>query len=680
MTAGLVWIRRLAVFGYLVLAIAAMAVLAGAVGILVAIGDLPRVPVPLSRIIETPPTEIFAATGERVMLIGGREAVDLSRVAPSFIQAVLAIEDHRFWTHHGVDKLRTVKALWITLGGSDRVEGASTLTQQLAKNLFFSFERSWLRKLREMLVALQIEASYDKRTILEAYVNQIPFGVRAYGIEQAARVYFKKPASDLTLAQSALLAGLPKSPSHYNPLRHPERARQRQRIVLERMVAVGSITRTEAEAAAAAPLELSGGDERSGTGSYFIDWVVKELEHRYGPDVVYHGGLKVTTTLDPHLQQLAVQAVHTGMLRLDEAMTPDEGRLQEKPQAALVALETRTGAVRAMVGGRDYRETEYNRAVQNNRLPGSGFKPFVYYTALERLGLHPASEVVDRPVTIPVTGAADWVPRNFERRYQGPMILKQALMRSVNTISAQLVARTGPEAVIGTARRCGIQSPLQPVFSVALGTSGISPLEMAAAFATLATGGQRHSAFGIMRVEDAGARVLEEHIAGGEHALDPVLTYQMIDMLSGVVDRGTASVVRQMGFSLPAAGKTGTTDDYRDAWFTGFTPSLCASVWIGFDQGRPLRDRNGVGLTGGRAAAPVWAEFMLRATEGEPSRDFQVPPGVRFENVDPVHGRRVETGHPGAVRVVMAPHQRPVQGWDADAGSGAGGSRQGGSD
>lgn len=652
MTRAVAWIRGLAVLLYLALGAGALGAAGLGVLALVAVGDLPRVPSPLSRIIETPPTEIFAATGERIMLLGGREAVPLSRVAPSFIQAVIATEDHRFWTHHGVDKLRTAKALWITLTRPGRVEGASTVTQQLAKNLFFSFERSWRRKFREMLVALQIEAAYDKRTILEAYVNQIPFGARAYGIEQAARTYFDKPAMDLTLAQSALLAGLPKSPTHYNPHRHLERARVRQRIVLDRMVAVGYITRQEADAAAAAPLDLVQGESRGGSGSYFVDWAIRELEQQYGPEVVYHGGLRVTTTLDPQMQRLAVAAVQRGLARLDETMgtAPEE---EASAEAALVAVESRTGAVKAMVGGRDYQRSEFNRAVQGRRQPGSGFKPFVYYSAMERLKINPATVVVDRPVQIPVPGAADWAPRNFERQHQGPMILKQALMRSVNTVSAQLVARTGPAAVVDAARRCGIESPLAPVYSVALGTSEVTPLEMAGAFATLAAGGVRHPSFAIRRVEDAHGRVIAEHIAGGDQVLDPQVTYQLIDMLKAVVDQGTARVIREMGFNLPAAGKTGTTNDYQDAWFTGFTPSLAVCTWVGFDRNRPLRDSRGVGLTGGRVAAPIWAEFMRRATEGDPYRDFPVPDGIRFDTVDPVAGRPLPADA-GGMRVALA--------------------------
>ena len=659
MSRGVWLLRRLAGIFYLLLIVGGIGAAAATGLIFVAIQDLPRVPSPLGRIIETPPTEIFASSGERVMLIGGREAVAMRQVAPSFIQAVVATEDHRFWTHHGIDKLRTVRALWITLFEPGKIQGASTITQQLAKNLFFSFERSWMRKFREMLVALQIESQYDKREILEAYVNQIPFGARAYGIEQAARTYFDKPAIALTLGESALLAGLPKSPTRYNPYRHLERARQRQRVVLQRMVAAGYITPGQAEAAAAIPPVLRQGEDHLRSGSYFIDFVIKELEARYGPEVVYHGGLQVTTTLDPHLQQMALEAVHGGLTKLDQVLGDDREEIDKEPvQAALVTVESQTGAVKAMVGGRSYHETEYNRAVQSQRLPGSGFKPFVYYSALEKLGLNPASPVVDQPVHIPVVGAPDWRPRNFSGRYHGPMILKQALMKSINSIAAQLVAQVGPEAVIQNARRCGITSDLAPVYSVALGTSGVSPLEMAGAFSTFATDGVRNQPFWIRRVEDARGRILDEHIVSGERVLDPVLTYQLVDMMRGVVDHGTGAMVRRMGFTIPAAGKTGTTNDYKDAWFTGFTPTLCASVWVGYDHQRQMRDRRGVGITGGRAAAPIWADFMLRATEGEPSRDFAVPDQIHFEMVDPVGGHRVDIAGPDTVRVALGPGQQ----------------------
>jgi len=622
------------------------------IGTLVVVGmifyilkDLPQVPDPLSRIIETEPTEIFAATGERILLMGGREAIPLSRVSPHFIRAILATEDHRFPHHHGVDKVRTLKAMAITLFVPGKIQGASTITQQLAKNLFFSFKRSYLRKLQELMVSLQIESQYSKDDILEAYVNQIPFGIGAYGIENAAQTFFGKPASELNLEESALLAGLPKSPTRYNPYLHFERAKQRQRVVLLRMAAVNYITRQDADNASQNTLQLKPKPSRARTGSYYLDTVIKRLEKKYGAEVVFHGGLKVTTTLDPQIQAWAAQSVQAGLQKLDRDMgISDEFESHDletaqMPQGALVAIQANSGAVKALVGGRNYSESEYNRAVQNNRLPGSGFKPFLYYTAFEKLDMHPATMFIDKPVTISPAGAPDWTPNNFSRDYSGPMILKQAFLDSVNTIAAQLVEQTGPEDVIATARRFGIKSPLSPVYSVALGTSGVSPLEMASAFATFATGGIHHEPFFIWRVEDAVGRVLEEKIVSGQRLVDPAIVYQVVDMMRGVVDQGSGSAVRHLGFNLPAAGKTGTTNRYKDAWFTGFTPTLCTSVWVGFDRDVGLRDSRNVGITGGRGAVPIWTDFMKKALANEPAREFSIPAGIRVTTVNANTGR-----------------------------------------
>jgi len=661
-------VRRFRLIFYLGLALTGLGALFAIGLFFVAVRNLPRVPEPLSRIIETPPTEIFAATGERLMIIGGREVIPLNRISPYFIQAVIATEDHRFWEHHGLDKLRTLKALWITFFEPGRIQGASTITQQLAKNLFFSYERTFLRKFRELLVALQIESQYGKREILEAYLNQIPFGVGAYGIEQAAHSFFGKPALELNLAESALLAGLPKSPTRYNPYRYFERAQKRQQIVLTRMSAVGYITAEEAQAAYETRLQLIPQAAGVPKSSYFLDMVLHDLEQRYGPEVVYHGGLKVSTTLDPQLQEYAIETLQSGLAKLDRLMGISEGNEIDESQSlsqlqgALAAVECNSGAVKALLGGRDYSQSEFNRAIENNRLPGSGFKPFLYYAAFEKLGLHPASVFVDRPVTIPVAGARDWAPENFEREHEGPMILKQALVKSINAIAAQLVERTGPEAVIDAARRCGIKSPLSPVYSVALGTSGVSPLEMAAAFSTFATGGVQHEPFWIRRVEDPLGRVLEEHIVRGRRSLDPGIAYQVVDMMRGVLTVGTGKVVRQMGFDLPAAGKTGTSDDFRDSWFTGFTPTLSVSVWVGFDRGIRMRDANGAGITGGRGAAPIWTDFMTKATDGEPAREFTVPSDIRFEIVDAVSGEITGQSARSPVQVALRSSQAAAGG------------------
>jgi len=652
-------LRRFSIFFYLGLTLAGLGALLTTGLFFIAIRELPQVPQPLGRIIETPPTEIFAATGERLMVIGGREVVPLNRISPFFIKAVIATEDHRFWEHHGLDKLRTLKALWITVFESGRIQGASTITQQLAKNLFFSYRRTYMRKFRELLVALQIETQYSKREILEAYLNQIPFGVGAYGIEQAARSFFGKPALELNLAESALLAGLPKSPTRYNPYRYFTRAKKRQRLVLERMKAVGYATADEAEAAFEAELQLAPHSAGTPKGSYFLDLVLNDLEERYGPEVVYHGGLKVSTTLDPQQQAWAIESLQNGLIKLDQLMGIADGENSDSasslthPQGALVAIECNSGAVKALVGGRDYSETEFNRAVASNRLPGSGFKPFLYYAAFEKLDLTPANVFVDKALTIPVRGASDWRPKNFEREYEGPMILKQALMKSVNVIAAQLVERVGPDAVIDVARRCGINSALTPVYSLALGTSGVSPLEMASAFGTFATGGVRHEPFWIRRIEDPLGRVLQEQIVRGQRTLDTAIDFQLVDMMRGVLTEGTGRIVRRMGFDLPAAGKTGTTDDYRDAWFTGFTPTLSVSVWVGYDRGISMRDVNGVGITGGRGAAPIWADFMIKATSGEPPREFTVPSNIRFETVDPVSGEIADQWTRSPVKVAL---------------------------
>jgi penicillin-binding protein 1A len=671
------WIERVRAVFYGGLLLAGLAAAAAWIFFFLSLRDLPRVPEPLSRIIETPPTEVYAFTGERIMLIGGREAVPLSRVSPAFIQAVIATEDHRFWQHHGIDRLRMLKALWVNLFRAGRVQGASTITQQLAKNLFFSFERTYLRKFREFLVSLQIEATYSKNDILEAYINQIAFGVGAHGIEQASQVFFGKPALQLSLAEAALLAGLPKSPTRYNPYRNFERARERQRVVLARMAAVGYITPEEAEQARRSPLSLRPRGRGEPAGSYFLDLVLRDLEERYGSDVVHHAGLKVFTTLDPQMQTWAEESVLSGLAKLDQLLrVPADtgGDPGGHPQAALVAIETNSGAVRALVGGRDYAETEYNRALQNNRLPGSGFKPFVYYTAFEKAGLSPAAVFIDRRVSIPIPGQAPWSPRNFSGDYEGPMVLKRALAHSVNSIAAQLVERTGPKAVIETARRCGIESPLAPVLSVALGTSGVSPLEMASAFATLATGGIRHDPFWIRRVEDSFGRVLEERIFAGRRTLDASIAYQVVDMMRAAVDEGTGVVVRQLGFQLPAAGKTGTTDEFNDAWFTGFTPTLSTSVWVGFDRGTSMRDAQGRGVTGARGAAPIWAEFMRKATEGEPQREFPVPPDIRFVLVGPASGQAPLSWQPRGMEVALREAQartfNPPPGRDPGPGGG----------
>lgn len=626
---------RFCLFAGLILV--SLACLAGMFLVFYAAKDLPKLPSPLSRIIETPQTRVFAANGQVLITLGERNPIPLNMVSQDFINAVIATEDHRFFEHHGVNKLRTLKALYVTFFQSGKVQGASTITQQLAKNLFFSFEKTYTRKFKELLVALQIEASNTKQEILHAYINQIHFGAGAQGVEKAARVFFGKSALDLSLPEAALLAGLPKSPTNYNPYRHYDRALARRDIVLKRMVQTGLISDLEAREAMSTRPGLYHEESDSRTGSYFLDALINELISTYGEDVVYHGGLKVFATMDKRLQSHARQTMAKGLERLD-AMMGIKAENRDHPQGALVAIDTGSGAVKAMVGGKNYYASEFNRAVKARRQPGSGFKPFVYYAAFKQLGWHPATIMTDKPVIIPVKGAADWKPKNFGKTFSGDMILKKALTNSVNTIAAQLVEKVGPDAVAHTAKACGIQSPLKNVYSVALGTSTITPFEMASAYTVFATLGVLHEPFLFRRVEDALGRVIFEHIVQAKRVLEPAITYQVVDMMKSVIDRGSGRSVRQLGFHRAAAGKTGTTDNYKDAWFTGFTPTLCTSVWIGFDRKKRLMDINKQGITGGKGAAPIWAEFMTNALKSDPERDFPIPDDIRFETVDSMTG------------------------------------------
>ena len=618
--------------------------------------DLPRLPSPLSRIIEKPQTQIFASNGQMLISLGERKTIPLNMVSKNFINAILATEDHRFFEHCGMNKLRTLKGLYVTIFTSGKVQGASTITQQLAKNLFFSFEKTYKRKLKELLVAFQMEASNSKSDILHAYINQIHFGAGAQGIEKAAHTFFGKPAIELTLPEAALLAGLPKSPTNYNPYRNYDKAIKRRNIVLNRMVQAGFISKLEAEQAMSAKPEFDKKDSDSRTGSYFLDALISQLITHYGEDVVYHGGIKVFSTLDTRLQAHGEQAVRNGLERLDTLMgiKPED---EDHPQAALVAVDCGSGAVKAMVGGKDYYSSEFNRAIKSRRQPGSGFKPFLYYAAFKDLGFHPATIMTDQPVVIPVKGAKDWEPYNFSKIFSGDMILKQALTDSVNTIAAQLVERTGPAAVTNIAKICGIESPLNDVFSVALGTSGVTPFEMASAYTVFSTLGVRHEPFLFWRVEDAFGRIVFEQIVQEKRVLDQSTTYQVVDMMKGVIESGSGRSIREFGFNRPAAGKTGTSDSYNDAWFTGFTPTLSTSVWTGFDKTKKLVDKNRNGITGGRSAAPIWAEFMINALKSEPERDFSIPDGIHFKTVDILTGCAPQEGDE-TVQVLKIPFKK----------------------
>jgi penicillin-binding protein 1A len=587
-----------------------------AAGVAVAVGrqvhDVSRLYAPPSQA-----TRIYAENGELIASLfrENRQSVPLADVPPHLRAAVLAIEDERFYSHRGVDLRGIARALWRNVREGELVEGGSTITQQLARILFLTQERAISRKVAEMLLALEIERRLTKEEILERYLNQVYFGQGAYGVEMAARVYFGKPVKAVTLPEAALLAGLLRGPSLYSPYRNFGLAKARQEIVLGRMAALGMITPAEAAAARKAKIVLAPASNAGLAGiraPYFVSFIMARLLETYGEDLVYKGGLRVYTTIDPRMQALAEKAIRAGV-------ESAQRRKLNLSQAALVAIDANTGAVRAMIGGVDFASSQFNRAWQARRQPGSAFKVFVYTTAIAK-GVPPTRLLDDSPITYKIPGAEDWSPKNYDKKFSGPITVRRALERSINVPAARLAHELGPGQVIETARSMGIESPLQPHFSLALGSADVTPLEMATAFGTLANGGLRVRPLSILKVTDTRGRVLEEHRPLRQVGLAPEVAYVMTDLLRGVIERGTGTAA---AIGRPAAGKTGTTDDYRNAWFIGYTRQLSTAVWVGNDDNTPMRR-----VVGGMVPAEIWAAFMRAATAPLPAVDWPVPDGV----------------------------------------------------
>jgi len=552
-----------------------------------------------------PSVTIAAADGAALATYGEvyGEAVRVDELPAFLPAALLATEDRRFYSHFGADPIGIARALLSNWRAGRVVEGASTITQQLAKNLFLTPERSIERKIQEMLLAFWLERRFTKTEILTIYLNRIYFGAGTYGIDAAARRYFGHGAREVSLYEAAVLAGLPKAPSRLNPANDPARAAARAAEVLDNMVEAGYLHPAEAEAAKRNHGQLARVPSGSNSRRWFADWVQDLVGGFVGGA---HGDLIVATTLDPRLQAAAEQAV--------AAALDGEGAKVGVSQAALVALAP-DGAVLAMVGGRDYGESQFNRATQALRQPGSAFKPFLYLAALEA-GWRPDTRVVDRPVTI-----KDWSPRNFSGRYQGEMALADALAQSVNTVSVQIVQAVGVDRVIAVAHRLGIASELGRDASLALGTSEVTPLELTASMVPFANGGEGVLPYAIAEIRERGGRVLYRRDASGpRRVIAAGVAGEMNQMLAGVMRRGTGRAA-QLG--RPAAGKTGTSQEHRDAWFVGWTPDLVAGVWVGNDDGTPTRQ-----VTGGALPARLWKGFMTEALAGVAPRPLPEPPAA----------------------------------------------------
>lgn len=676
-----------------------------------------------------------------------RFLVALEQMPPHLIRAFLAAEDERFYEHGGVDLPGIFRALLKNLQAGEIVQGGSTITQQVVKSLLLTPERSWIRKIKEAILAYRIDQTLTKDEVLYLYLNQIYFGSGAYGVEAAARTYFDKHVWQLDLAESALLAGLPKAPSRFSPHQNIPMARNRQRYVLQRMAEVGAITPEEAQAAYNQPLNIVEPRRwRMRDLGYFTEEVRRQVEVRFGREGLYRGGLQIHTTLDVRAQDIAERALDQGLRQLDkrhrryrgvhlnispedrsaalevlarnngelvegkivgalvveydpqkkicrldlggtEALLPASGwewtRLSEKRAArmfragdvvrvrldkltadkkwltfleqdpavegAFMAMDPRTGRVLCLVGGRDFASSQFNRATQAVRQPGSAFKPVIYAAALDK-GYTEISILMDTPLVINDRSLRGlWRPANYDRKFWGPTPLRKALIHSRNVVTVKLLDDVGVDYAIDYARNLGITSPLTRTLSLALGASGVTLRELLTAYSPFANEGNRVEPYLIEKIVDRHGNILETHQVQATPAISPQTAYIMTDLLRGVVEEGTARAARSL--ERPAAGKTGTTNEMRDAWFIGYTPEILAGVWVGYDDhGASL----GKGETGGRAACPIWVSFMKEMLAGQPVQGFPIPDGIVLARIDPNTGALVSSEDPAAVYAPFA--------------------------
>ncbi|MBD2093816.1 penicillin-binding protein 1A [Trichocoleus sp. FACHB-591] len=586
----------------------------GLVGLAISFRNLPDVRV-LRSYVPTETTHVYDIKGKLLSSIHGeanREVVPLDKISPDLKRAVIAIEDSHFYSHHGINPVGVTRAFMANLEQGRTVEGGSTVTMQLVKNLFLSPKRAFSRKVAEGVLALRLEQILTKNQILEMYLNQVYWGHNTYGIETASASYFGKHASELNLAESAMMAGLIQAPENYSPFVSYKLAKQRQLTVLRRMRELQWITPQEEAAARKQPLKL--GQITSFQASnmpYVTEAVVQELTKRFGRDAVLKGGMRVQTTIDTKLQRIAEDTVSRGHYRLSYMAD----------QMALVAVDPRTHFVKAMVGGVDYKQSQYNRAVQALRQPGSAFKPFVYYAALASGKYGADSTVYDSPVSYP-DGYEYYSPQNYDGTFAGAMSLRRALEMSRNIPAVKLGQEIGLNKVIEICRTLGIKSPMEPVISLPLGAVDLTPLEMAGSYATFANNGWHSETTFIAQVTDSSGNLLLDNTPKPQLVLDPWASASLNSVLQGVIERGTATSAR---LDRPAAGKTGTTSSERDIWFVGYVPQLSVAVWVGNDNYAPL----GYGATGGTLVAPIWRDFMEQALRGVPAQSFR--PASDFE-------------------------------------------------
>jgi 1A family penicillin-binding protein len=633
------FVRRVSIAGIILLII-------GAVALIFMLLYLRSQPLPPSIIEQT--TSIYGANGEVIdTLYGGenRTVVSLEHISPRLIEATIAVEDKNYYLHPGFDFKRLVRAVIVDLQHMEKVQGASTITQQLARNLYLTLDKTWERKIKEAILTIQLEINYSKNQLLALYLNQIYYGHSAYGIQAASKTFFGKDASELNLAEASMLAGVPKGPAYYSPYLDWDQAKSRQRTVLSAMVAQGYVTPEEAEQALAEDIQLTGLNQSNQeiVGPYFVDFVKFLVKDRYqiSEEQLMQGGLKIHTTLDMDMQKKAEELVAKHL--------PKDRPLQ----AALVAMEPGTGAIRAMVGGRDYRESQFNR-VFAKRQPGSSFKPFLYLAALEN-GFTPLSELKSEPTVFTYGKDKYYLPKNFGDSYAHDYInLRSAMARSDNIFAVKTHMLLGESVLVETSGRLGIDSELSAIPSLALGSEAVSPMEMAEAYATIANLGEKAKPIAITKIVDSEGNVIVEVEPEKARVADAVPAFLLTQLMQSVFEEGgTAHRVSHL-LKRPVAGKTGTTD--YDSWLVGFTPQLSVAVWTGFDEGRKMEP-----VTDDRLAAVLWADFIESALADQVPSLFPVPDGVSSVYINPSNHKLATEHCPEHELVYFAAGTEPTE-------------------
>ncbi|MCP4023919.1 MAG: PBP1A family penicillin-binding protein [Desulfobacteraceae bacterium] len=569
----------------------------------------------------------------------------IDKMPDTLINALITTEDRDFFKHSGIDMKSILRAIVTDIMAGEFRQGASTITQQLAKTLFLTPEKSVLRKIKEAILTLQIERRYTKNEILELYLNQVYFGSGAYGVEAASRTYFNKNVSKLTLDEAALIAGLPKAPSIYSPINNPGIAEKRRNTVLHQMLSCEMISKQSYEIARKKEIYVVKSQGKQSIAPYFVEHIKKKLKQQFDLKSIYKNGLNIYTTLNTRLQATANESIQKYMAALEHRMSKN-GFAAPKPQAALIAVDIRSGGIISMVGGRSFDHSKFNRATQAQRQPGSAFKPFVYAAALQK-GFSQASILLDAPLFYHISKNNSWEVHNFSKKYSGEMTFRKALALSKNTPTARLMEMITPESAIEFAVGAGIRSPLAPNLSLALGTSEVNLLELTCAYIPFANTGIGLEPFSIKKITDIHSKIIFKNIPKKRAVMSRVDAAIITDILKAVIYEGTGTKAAKIKKDI--AGKTGTTDQYKDALFIGFSPEIAVGVWVGNDDSTSL----GKYETGAKAALPIWVDYITKYLSDKPYQYFDIPDGTKMIYMDPNTGQTLTKGEAKAVKALI---------------------------